>query len=120
MRIGIAFALGIAIAALDNFAFGGETSPIFVFGLLLMATGLIGFVWRSRGWLSAALLWACVPAAHLIKHVFGLSDTLQPNTYASILMLAAITLVVAVVGTACGTAVGGPKKAKSSSDQNLA
>jgi hypothetical protein len=50
MRIGIALALGIAIAAVDNLAFGGETSPIVIFGLLLVATGLIGLIWRSRGW----------------------------------------------------------------------
>jgi hypothetical protein len=120
MKIGIALALGVAIAAVDNFAFGGETSPIFILGLLLMATGLIGLVWRSRGWLGAALLWACIPAAHLIKHVFGLPDTMQPNTYESIFKLAAVTLVVAVVGTACGMAAGGLKKAKSSGAQNHA
>ena len=55
MRIGIALALGIAIAAVDNLAFGGETSPIVIFGLLLVATGLIGLVWRTRGWLAAAI-----------------------------------------------------------------
>jgi hypothetical protein len=32
----------IAIAAVDNFAFRGETSPIFICGLMLLATGLIG------------------------------------------------------------------------------
>ena len=106
MRIGIAFALGIAIAAADNFAFGGETSPIFIFGLLLIATALIGFNWRSRGWLPAVILWVCIPSAHLIKHGLGLPDTIQPNTYASILKLAAVTLAVAVVGTAAGMAVG--------------
>ena len=116
MKIGIALALGVAIAAVDNFAFGGETSPIFIFGLLFMATGLTGLVWRSRGWLAAALLWACIPAAHLINHVFGLRDTIQPNTYASISKLAAATFVVAVVATACGMAVGGLTKAKSKSD----
>jgi hypothetical protein len=114
MRIGIPFALGVAIAAVDSFALGGETSPIFILGLLLLATGLVGFVWRTRGWQGAALLWACVPAAHLLKHMFGLPDTIQPNTHASILKLAAATLLVAVLGTACGTAVGGLKAAKSS------
>jgi hypothetical protein len=40
--------------------------------------------------------------AHLIKHVLGLPDTMQPNTYTSILMLAAFTLAVATIGTGCG------------------
>lgn len=111
MRIGVAVALGAAIAAVDNFAFGGETSPIVIFGLLLIATASIGFGWRQRGWLPAAILWACIPAAHLIKHGLGLPDTIQPNTYASIFKLAAVTLAVAVAGTACGMAVGGRTKA---------
>jgi hypothetical protein len=111
MPIGIALALGVAIAAVDNFAFRGEASPIFIFGLLLIATALIGFAWRSRPWLPAAILWACIPSAHLIKHAIGLPDTIQPNTYPSILKLAVATLAVAVVGTACGMAAGGRKKA---------
>ncbi len=85
-----------------------------------MATGLIGFVWRTRGWLASAVLWACIPVAHLIKHVFGLPDTIQPNTYSSILKLAAVTLVVAAAGTACGAAIGGRNKAISSGDQRNA
>lgn len=117
MKIGIALALGVAIAAVDNFAFGGETSPITIFGLLFMATGFMGLVWRSRGWLGAALVWACVPAAHVINHAFGLRDTIQPNTYASILKLAVATFVVALAGTACGMAIGGLTKVKSRSDQ---
>jgi len=40
--------------------------------------------------------------AHLVKHVLGLPDTLHPNTYTSILYLAAFTLVVATVGTGSG------------------
>jgi hypothetical protein len=40
--------------------------------------------------------------AHVVKHVLGLPDTLHPNTYVSILYLAAFTLVVATVGTGCG------------------
>lgn len=111
MRIGIALASGVAIAAVDNFAFGGETSPLFIFGLLLIGTALIGFAWRGRGWLPAAILWACIPSAHLIKHGLGLPDTIQPNTYASILKLAAVTLAVAVAGITGGLAVGGRRKA---------
>lgn len=111
MKIGIAFALGVAIAAFDNFAFGGEASPIFILGLLLMATGVIGLVWRSRGWLGAALLWACIPSAHLIKHVFGLRNTIHPNAYPSIIKLAAVTLLGSVAGTAAGMAAGSLRKA---------
>ncbi len=41
----------------------------------------------------------------VVKHVLDLPDTLHPNTYASILYLAAFTLVVATVGTGCGVLV---------------
>ena len=93
---------GAAIAAVDNFAFGGEVSPILIVVMLLAATGIAGLVWDRRGWVAAAAAWICVPLAHLIKHVLGLPDTVQPNTYTSILMLAAFTLAVATIGTGCG------------------
>jgi hypothetical protein len=93
---------GAAIAAVDNFAFGGEVSPILIVVMLLAATGITGLVWDRRGWVAAAAAWICVPLAHLIKHVLGLPDTMQPNTYTSILMLAAFTLAVATIGTGCG------------------
>jgi hypothetical protein len=93
---------GAAIAAVDNFAFGGEVSPILIVVMLLAATGIAGLVWDRRGWVAAAAAWICVPLAHLIKHVLGLPDTMQPNTYTSILMLAAFTLAVATIGTGCG------------------
>jgi hypothetical protein len=40
-----------------------------------------------------------------VKHVIGLPDTLHPNTYTSILYLAAFTLAVATVGTGCGVLI---------------
>lgn len=93
---------GVSLAALDNFAFGGEVSPVIIVAMLLAATGVAGVIWDRRGWVAAAAAWICVPLAHLIKHVLGLPDTLQPNTYTSILILAAFTLVVATIGTGCG------------------
>jgi hypothetical protein len=93
---------GAAIAAVDNFAFGGEVSPIIIVALLLAATGIAGAFWGRRGWLAAFLTGACVPSAHLARHLLGLPDTLHPNTYASILKLAAFCLAVALVGLAAG------------------
>ncbi len=99
---GVGFAAGAAIAAVDNFAFGGEVSPIVIVAMLLAATATAGLIWDRRGWIAAAAAWICVPLAHLIKHALGLPDTMQPNTYTSILMLAAFTLAVATIGTGCG------------------
>jgi hypothetical protein len=93
---------GAAIVYVDNWALEGEVSPIVIVALLLAATAMAGAMWGRIGWIAAAVTWACVPLAHVVKHVVGLPDTLQPNTYISILYLAAFTLVVATVGTACG------------------
>lgn len=105
-RLGVGLAAGAAIACVDNLAFKGEVSPIIIVAMLLAATAAAGAVWSGRGWATAAATWACVPLAHLVKHVLGLPDTLHPNTYMSILYLAGFTLVVAIAGTACGVLVG--------------
>jgi hypothetical protein len=73
--------------------------------LLLAATATAGVMWGRSGWIAAAVLWACVPLAHVVKHVLGLPDTLHPNTSTSIVYLAAFTLVVATVGAGCGVLV---------------
>jgi len=101
-HLGVGLVAGAAIVCVDNFAFEGEVSPIFIVALLLAGTTMAGALWGRRGWIAAAVMWACVPLAHLVKHVLGLPDTLHPNTYLSILFLAAFTLVVATGGTGCG------------------
>lgn len=93
---------GIAIAAVDNLAFGGEVSPIVIVALLFVSTTIFGFMWGRLGTLAAGITWVCVPLIHLVKHILGLPDTLHPNTIQSILMLAIFTLVVASIGTGCG------------------
>jgi len=103
--LGVGLAAGAAIVYVDNYAFEGEVSPIIIVAMLLAATATAGATWGGRGWVAAIAVWACVPMAHLANHVLGLADTLHPNTYASILLLAAFTLVVATVGTVCGVLV---------------
>jgi hypothetical protein len=105
LRLGIGLAAGAAIAYVDDHAFGGEVSPSIIVALLLAATATAGAIWGRRAWVVSVAAWACVPLAHLIKHVLGLPDTLHPNTYASILLLAAFSLVVATAGTVCGELV---------------
>ena len=96
---------GLAIAAVDNIAFGGEVSPIVIVVLLIVATATFGGIWGREGWITAVATWLCVPLAHVVKHLLGLPDTLHPNTYTSILMLAAFTLLVATLGTGAGILV---------------
>jgi hypothetical protein len=102
VRLGAGLAAGAAIVWVDNFAFQGEVSPIVIVAMLLAATATAGTFWGVRGWVTVAAASACVPLAHLVKHVLGLPDTLQPNSYTSILYLAAFTLVVSAIGSASG------------------
>jgi hypothetical protein len=110
VRLGVGLAAGAAIGYVDNFAFEGEVSPIIIVALLLAATATFGAIWGRGGWIAAVGTWACVPAAHVIKHVLGLPDTLHPNTWVSIMYLAAFTLVVAIIGTGSGVLLRGFKK----------
>jgi len=107
LRISLGVAAGAAIAAVDTVALAGEVSPIVIVALLLAATSGAGAFWGRRGWPFGIASWACIPLAHLARHVMGWPDTLQLNTYASIGMLAAFSLAVVAIGTACGIAVHG-------------
>ena len=102
LLFGIGFIAGAVIAVVDNFAFGGEVSPIVIVAMLFAATAAAGWIWGWRGWRASAVVWLCVPLAHLVRHMLRLPDTLQPNTYTSILMLAAFTFAVSTIGTGCG------------------
>ncbi len=99
---GIGLAAGVLIAAVDNFSLNGEVSPIVIVAMLFVTTAIAGVICGRRGWVVSGAGWVCVPLAHLIKHILDLPDTLHPNTYTSILMLAAFTFGVAAIGTACG------------------
>ena len=105
VRLVCGLAVGAAIAYVDNFAFEGEGSPIAIVVMLLVTTTAAAAIWGTRGWIAAAAAWIGVPLAHLVKHVAGLPDTLQPNTYTSIYLLAAFTFVIAAFGTGAGMLV---------------
>jgi len=95
-------AAGCAIAWVDNFAFQGEVSPMVIVVLLFIAAFIATLVWGHQGWASAAAIWICVPSAHLAKHILGMSDTLHPNTYASIAKLAVFSLLITAFGATAG------------------
>lgn len=102
LRLIVGLVVGGAIAYVDNIAFAGEVSPIVIVLLLLAAAIMAAAIWGQRGWVAIGALWLWVPLAHLIKHMLGLPDTLNPNTYTSILLLALFTLVVTVLGAGVG------------------
>jgi hypothetical protein len=99
-RFGAGLGAGIAISYVDNVTFKGEVSPIVIVVMLLAAAATATGIWGRRGWITAAVAWMCVPFIHLVKHVLGLADTLHPNTYTSIFMLAAFTFVITMLAQA--------------------
>jgi hypothetical protein len=105
LRLSAGFIAGAGIAAVDNFAFGGEVSPIVIVGMLLLAAGAIGILWGIRGVVAAGMVWIWLPMAHVVKRFFGLPDTIHPNTYASILMIGIFSFAVTGVGLGFGVAL---------------
>jgi len=105
VRLGLGLAAGAIIVYIDNFAFEGEVSPIVIVAMLLVVTATAGALWGWQGWITAVTAWACVPLAHVVKHILGLPDTLQPNTYTSIFYLAVFSLVVTIIGAGLGMLV---------------
>jgi hypothetical protein len=97
-RLDFGIACGVAIALVDGVASGGEVSPVVVVALLLAASAAIGALWGFSGWPAAVVVWAAVPAPHAVKLSIGLTDTLHPNTWASIAQLAGFTAVVVAIG----------------------
>jgi hypothetical protein len=105
MRLLVGLIAGIIIVYIDNFAFQGEVSPILIVVMLLFSTIIVGALWKWHAWIAAVTVWICVPAAHVVKHLLGLPDTLHPNTYTSILMLAIFTFVISAIGFLFGTLI---------------
>ena len=105
LALGIGVACGVGLALVDTVAFHGEVSPIVIVALLLTATFTAGLLGGRRGWIVAVCMWSPLPLVHAVKHLLTLPDTLHPNTWSSLLTLAAFTLVVADAGVVCGSAV---------------
>jgi len=102
LPISVGMLAGAGIAPVDNFAFGGEIRPIAIVAMLLVVTGALGVIWGIRAVIAVMIVWAWLPMTHVVKHLFSLADTLHPNTYASILKLAAFSFVVSAIGLGFG------------------
>jgi hypothetical protein len=107
-RLCLGLLAGVALAAAANFSSLGEVSSIVIVAILFFVTFAAGAAWGSRAWVPSAVAWSCVPLSHVVKHAFHLADTLQPNTYRSILLLAVFTGAIAAVGTGLGIALRRP------------
>jgi len=104
-RFLIGLIAGAIIVFIDNFAFRGEVSPIVIVIMLLISTITVGAIWKWHAWVAAVTVWICVPMTHVVKHLLGMPDTLHPNTYTSILMLAVFTFVISAIGFLFGALI---------------
>lgn len=101
-RLGLGVVIGTGISTVENAAFEGDLSSNVIGVLLLAASAVIGFVWGLQGWGAAIASWGVMPLVHAIKNAFGLPDTLNPNTVASIVRLAGSTSLWSAIGFGCG------------------
>jgi len=101
-RFGIGLVAGLVMVYVDDFAFNGEVSPLVIVAMLVVIASTAAGIWGRHGRIAACGAWMLVPLAHRISHILSLPDTSHPNTYASILMLAAFTLAITALGTGVG------------------
>lgn len=103
--IGFGLLAGAAIAVVDNLLFEGEVSPIVIVGLLLSTGATVGAIWGGPGRKAAVAAWIWIPGVHVFKRAFGFADTLHPNSWSSVLMLAVFALAVTGAGFGLGLLV---------------
>ena len=94
----VAMMLGVLIALIDRAAPFGDDSAKFTIVLWLLFSGLLGFALPRHPWRWAALMgpWLCL--VNLLIHALGLPDSVHPTTYAAILILLPVSLVVCLLG----------------------
>jgi|GEM_PF-5378839 len=96
---------GITISMIDNYAMNGEISPIVIVMLLFLSVTALSAFNPNNVWLNALLVWIWLPASHLIKHLLEMPDSIYPNTYKSILLLALFTFTICIVGLLIGIGI---------------
>jgi hypothetical protein len=97
-----AIVIGLFISALDNCAFGGEISPVIVIMLLFLFCAGMAFIVNTYAYLISIIIWIFLPLVHFINHLLGFTDSIQPNTYQSIFLLALVTFAVSQIGFVVG------------------
>jgi hypothetical protein len=95
-------ALSIPATAVDFLAAQGDVSPPVTLTVLFASACALGWFALPRPWLAALILGSILPGAHLFAHALGYPDNVSPNTYAARLLMAPVTLGVALLGTRIG------------------
>lgn len=76
--------------------------PVVIVALQILASGTIGGLAGWPAWPAAIAVASPLPAVHAIRHALGWPDTISPNTWDSIGMMALFALAVAGAGFAAG------------------
>lgn len=80
----LALAFGITISLLDMHATEVQGTVL----LILVASGLLGFVLPGRAWLWAITIALCLPLVYLSASLFGYpSHNVEPNVFATVIAL---------------------------------
>jgi hypothetical protein len=95
--------LGLAVALLDTVAPFGDDSSKLTLLLLILVSGVLGLVHPKKFWLTGILVGIWLPLVPLIGRLCNLPTHIHPNTYAAILLLLPVSLVVCLFAAFCGT-----------------
>ena len=107
--------LGLVGTAVDFLAAHGDVSPPVTLAVTLVASVALGLLAGSAPWAGAVLLGSVLPAAHLVSHALGVEDNVSPNTYAARLLIAPVTIGMAILGAWLGWALHGRGRTRPSS-----
>jgi hypothetical protein len=100
-----ASAFGVLIAVVDVAAPFGDDSAKATLLLLVIFSGLLGFLLPLDPWRWALAVGFWLPLGHVVLHTLGLHDTINPNTYGTILLLIPVSLVACSLGAYAGAFV---------------
>jgi hypothetical protein len=97
----LAVAAGLLVAGFDVAApFGDDTAQGTVL-LWLLCCGVLGFLLPRRPWQWALLVGPWVSVVYAVRQALGLANPMNPDTYATTLLLVPISLAVCLLA-ACG------------------
>jgi hydrogenase/urease accessory protein HupE len=98
----VAMTLGLLVAWFDvHIPFGDDTEKVTVL-LWLVSSGVLGLLQPRQPWRWALLIGPWVAIVHGVRHALGIPDTMNPNTYATALILVPVSCVVCLIGAYCG------------------
>jgi hypothetical protein len=101
----VAIVLGLLTAWADVAAPFGDDSEKLTLLLWLLSCGVLGLLQPRRAWRWALLVGPWVPLVHFLLHAFGFRDSINPNSYATILLLVPLSLVVCLLAAYAGSLV---------------